>query len=117
MNAEIVFGCPGAGCNGTGICKVMLTAPEYTPQSGACQRIPTTISLYQNGTLRFSFLKSVLTPRIIEKQFPMQSFEVQQALTLPACITQQLSNSNALTIPAGKYRVLESSRYFFIDFR
>lgn len=112
MRAEVMFGNPGTGCQGVGICRV---THHGKATNCSCLKVSTWIGILPNGGMRFKFIKSSMEKHFMRKHFSWRLFQVCEAYTMPESICAKLGIEQAVIQP-GIYTVWESERYLIVDF-
>lgn len=113
LRSEVVFGSPGRGCKGSGICMVFpaTVSLEHWP----CPHAACYIELNDNG-LHFDFLREQLDARFLRRHFRWGLFEVCEPYRLPLFLHRKLNTNREMVIQPGVYRVFERSDYLSICF-
>jgi hypothetical protein len=114
LKSEIVFGSPGLGCQGSGICKVVPANIET--QHWKCPHGQAWISLTKEQKIRISFIKSTLDRRQIRRYFRWHLFQVYEPLRMPLFVESRLAAAVPLIIQPGIYQVWETDRTLIVDF-
>ncbi|GJM34141.1 MAG: hypothetical protein DHS20C18_31420 [Saprospiraceae bacterium] len=103
IQAEVIFGRPSRGCDGVGICQVMVE-PIIEPLRKSCDR--TKVALFrQNDFLVFQFQRNQLCPCLLRKQFRRDYFLIAEPVELPEEIQFHLEQLPPLIQP-GCYPIL-----------
>lgn len=114
IKSEIVFGSPGMGCEGSGICKVV--PASMNSQSWKCPHAQAWVSLVEGNIIRFSFIKSSMDARMVRRYFRWQLFQIFEPYRLPPSLEKRLKSAHPLIISPGIYRVYETDRTMVVDF-
>lgn len=112
IKSDIILGSPSAGCQGVGICRVMLHDEMIQCK---CPKVTAWLSVGANRKLRVSFLKSTMTSDYIQQHFGFQLFQVQEPYALPRRITRALGMP-ATTITSGVFPVWETAQWITVEF-
>jgi hypothetical protein len=113
IKSEIILGHPSSGCQGIGICRVLLHGEMPICQ---CRKVMAWVSKTKTGKLRVSFWKSAMDAVFVKKHFDMMSFQVNEAYELPRRITRAAGFSNKFSIKPGVYAVYESPGFLTVEF-
>lgn len=100
-------------CKGRGICAVGIDPP--LDQFDACHLVRTHISLNEDGTLSFHFMKAFCKDCTINKYFSQDTFEMEEAFSMPSEITHLLG-LNRFLIDAGEYKLFEAEQSYCVIF-
>jgi hypothetical protein len=112
ITAELILGNPSDGCQGHGICKVL--TDSYAPKP-KCPAVTTRVSLMANESLQFSFLKSSLSPSVIEQHFSTGLFKVEHVFEIPSGLKSRMDFKRD-TIEPGLYPIRENDHFFMVLF-
>ena len=102
ITAEVIFGSPKKNCAGIGICKV--SPVDNVTQAMPCRSVRTEIASVKRNTLRFWVPMDGLCANLIDRQFRLGRFKMEEAFELPNWLVSQLQLS-AGKIKAGSYPV------------
>lgn len=114
LKSEIVFGSPGMGCQGAGICMIVPVAES--PPQWKCPHASAWISVLADGKIRLSFEKSGMPDLFMKRYFRWLLFQVFEPYTIPRSIQKRLRTGWPLTIHPGIYPVQETSGHLTVDF-
>jgi len=112
MRAEVMFGNPGTGCQGVGICRV---THHGKASNCNCPKVSTWIGVLPNGGLRFKFIKSSMEKHFMRRHFSWRLFQVFEPYKMPDTICAKLGIESTI-LQSGIYTVWESERYLIVDF-
>lgn len=112
--AEVIFGSPKKNCAGIGICKV--SPVDNTTTVMPCRSVRTEIAGVRNNSLRLRVPMDGLCANLIDRQFRLGKFKMEEAFELPGWLVAQLQLP-ASQIKAGSYPVKFDDRYIDIQLR
>lgn len=112
ITAEVIFGSPKKNCAGIGICKV--SPVDNATTAMPCRSVRTEIAGIRNNSLRMRVPMDGLCANLIDRQFRLGRFKMEEAFELPTWLVEQLQLPVA-HIKAGSYPVSFSNG--FIDIR
>jgi hypothetical protein len=112
IKSDIILGSPSAGCQGVGICRVMLHDEMILCK---CPKQLAWITVGPNRKLRVNFLKSDLSPDQIQQHFSWNLFQVQEPYALPRRITRALGIPPTSIAP-GVFPVWETAQWLTVEF-
>lgn len=112
IKSDIILGSPSAGCQGVGICRVMLHDEMIQCK---CPKVAAWLSVGANGKLRISFLKSAMRSDYIRQHFGWNLFQVHEPYALPRRITRSLGLAPTSILP-GVFQVLETQQWITVEF-
>lgn len=112
--AEVIFGSPKKNCAGIGICKVSPVDNATTVMP--CRSVRTEIAGVRNNSLRLRVPMDGLCANLIDRQFRLGRFKMEEAFELPEWLVAQLQLP-ASRIKAGSYPVNFSERHIDIQLR
>lgn len=104
VEAQIVFGAPGNGCAGSGICRVQELSTRLPANICTCHLGIARIGHTPDGLLLFSFYKSFLSACARERLFSGAWFRVEEAFELPSWALRRFGLS-ICCVPAGLYAI------------
>lgn len=114
LTAEVVFGSPGMGCRGIGICRLTLSSSELSGCSN-CNRARAWIKNDGSGRLVLIFDRPSLIAKSYHQFFSGGLFLVSSPYRIPSSIKNSLQLSINTILP-GVYPVLETSKFVFLNF-
>ncbi len=102
IQAEVEFGRPSRGCDGVGICKIIVE-PVVDQQGKKCKR--TKVQLYkQDHFLVFHFKRADLCPCLFKKQFRRHYFLVDEPVGIPISVGETIGTLPGVIDP-GQYSI------------
>lgn len=114
ITAEVIFGSPKKNCAGIGICKV--SPVDNVATSMPCRSVPTEIVRIKRNSLRLRVPMDGLCANLIDRQFRLGRFKMEEAFDLPDWLVVQLQLP-AAHIKTGSYPVTFSHSYVEIILR
>ncbi len=114
ITAEVIFGSPKKNCAGIGICKV--SPVDNATTAMPCRSVRTEIAGIRNNSLRMRVPMDGLCANLIDRQFRLGRFKMEEAFELPAWLVTHLQLP-ASHIKAGSYPVSFSDRHIDIQLR
>ncbi|HLP93368.1 MAG TPA: hypothetical protein VK168_05000 [Saprospiraceae bacterium] len=100
FDVEVIFGAPGKGCEGAGICQIIPVGPVRVHWK--CPNAKANISPASNGGFSLTFNRKHLPSEIMERFFPHHVFVVEEVYTLSKVISERLKIASFSVLP-GQY--------------
>lgn len=120
MSCDVVFGSPSANCLGTGICRITARNTPQAIQSGQKRNCQSTAALlfpiYKGKGLSMVLTRSLLCVKLYKSHLRHGVLRLDS----PYPLSKELRSTLGLKLkelPAGDYKVLESSGFIRIDFK
>ncbi len=113
LKAEVQFGSPSNKCKGVGICRVT-TLSKFVSSQVAGNRAFALVHA-DNKILQFKFLKSSLTPLMLQIYFYDRKFVITDDFLFTSTFLKCL-RYNHNTIKAGVYKVKETNQFLTVTF-
>lgn len=101
IKAEVVFGSPGRGCAGSGVCR-LIPFQQMDKWNETCSKFETKINWYSHGSLDFILDLSKFNSDERYTWFSDPCFLVEEDFRFPLWFQYELGQKN-MYIPAGKY--------------
>ncbi|HMQ62132.1 MAG TPA: hypothetical protein PKE06_15765 [Flavilitoribacter sp.] len=124
LAVEVKFGVPSKKCDNYGICQInrtddVVAAAVELPECLNCGKAAKAImSLYSGNRIELLFPKSSLLPKVRAAVFGSLRFEVEEDYLLPDSVFDPaLSPDEEWTFKSGRYFILETDGFYFINFQ
>ena len=101
IKAEVVFGSPGRGCAGSGVCR-LIPFQKLKIGFNPCPRLEAKIEWHNDGCLDLIFDVAKLTNEELLKWFSNPYFLVEEDFFFPLWFQHKLGQKN-IYIPKGRY--------------
>lgn len=112
--AEVVFGSPKHGCNGSGICRVFTITGARRLRRNQ-RRVPVLIVVQSSGYPVFWVQQSLIPRALSDELFSGETFRMEEDFFLNGSIARSLGRKGIL-ITEGQYSLRQRSGWLLIDF-